>query len=375
MEIDISKVLLFLGVLAYGVLSLACYLKARTLRGKIITSLMMGVFFAILAYNFVPKDDYDLVRHWSKVDRFRNVETFDSFVSTVNSNKMEFLPQLYSFIVAKMGDLNLLQSLLVFGGYSMLFYILVDYKNKVGMGNGKFLILMPLIIFGQHTLYYFSGLYNYFAINLFAFAMYLEFIKGKKKIPFLLYLITLFIHNSMILPFALLLLFRLMRKKLTTKTIVIFIIALTSVALIVDLMVNTFGIAYFENIRNIYHDYVRLNDNMMKYYDGFYLFMSITKIGIALLACWMQRKNKIMGQIRDFVILLSIAVIILSFSSIAITRFSSLILFVSIPLIVNAMSQNNKNTKFFLMLVAILSAIYLVYTVRVMAPMIQMGGF
>ncbi|MBR3269966.1 EpsG family protein [Candidatus Saccharibacteria bacterium] len=371
---DISKVLPFLGLVAYGAISLILYLRAKTLAGKIFGSILMGVFFAILAYNFVPKDDYDLVRHWDKADKFKNVESFDSFVRVVKGNKLELLPQMFSFVIAKIGDYNLMQSLMALGGYSMLFYILIDYKNKIQMSNVKFMALLPLAILGQHMLYYFSGLYNYFAINLFALAVYLEFIKGTKKIPFLLYVITLLIHNSMLLPFALLMLFRFMKKKLTMRSIIIFIIVSVSITIIIDLLVNVFDIAYFENIKHIYHDYVKLNDNMMKYYDGFYLFMSITKIGISLLACWLQRDNEKLRQIRDFVILLSIATIILSFSSIAITRFSSLILFASLPLIIDAMSSKNKNTKFFVLAVSALSIIYLVYTVRVMMPLIHLGG-
>lgn len=367
-----STVLLTLVLGLYLVMSVVLYLNAKTCRRKVISSILMGIFFAVLAYMFVPESDFDLVRHHEMASRFADVANVDDFWAVVHTNNLEFLPQLFDFVIAKIGNYNLMQATIVLFGYSMLFYMLIDYKWRLNLSNSKFLMVALLTIFGQHILFYFSGLFNYFAINIFAFAVYLDYIKGKKKISFALLLLSLLIHDSMLLPFILLLLFKVKRGNISKRFLVLFtVVALLWFGVILKFVVEKIDVDFLTNIKRAYDMYVAHNDNMLTLYDGFYLFMSVTKIAVALLACWVQRKNENMQLIRNFIYLLTAAIVVLSISSIAFTRFSTLVLFIALPLIMDAMAK--KRVKFNWLLitsVTLLGLLYFAYSVYVLSPLI-----
>ena len=351
---DVSKILLLSVLLLSSVAAFVMYLRSKTKFGKIFTSILMGLLLAVAAYNFVPENSYDLVRHWEVVDQFKNVETVDGFMRNMGAD-LEVFPRLLSFVVAKIGDYNLLQASVVLLGYSVLFYMLIDYKNREDILMHKFLLVLPLIIFGQHMLFYFSGLYNYLAINLFAFGVYLEFVKQRRGIALVLYLITPFVHMSMLLPLAMLILFKIMKKRLTVKSLAIFVLVLMSITAIIDFATEVFDWKYLEYAKKAYYSYTLHNDRMIKFYDGFYMFMSVVKFAVSLLPCWLLRREEKNREIRDFVVLMSVAVIILSFSSIAMTRFSSLILFMAIPLIFDLLNRNTSLSRYLLFAVFISS--------------------
>jgi hypothetical protein len=372
---DVSKILLVFGLLLFGGVSFIMYMKATSTFAKIATSILMAFFLAILAYNFVPENNYDLVRHWEVSNKFENVESLDGFMRVIGVVDLEVIPKFYSFIIAKIGDQNLMQSFVVLLGYAALFYILIDYKNRKKMLNYKFLLLLPLIVFGQHVLFYFSGLYNYLAINIFALALYLDFIKEKNKFSMLLYLTTPFIHMSMLLPLILLILFKLMGKKLTKKSLIIFIMILISFTALINLLTEIFDWEYLHHAKNAYYNYILHNDKMIKFYDGFYMFMTVVKTALSLLACWILKNQKENKHTRDFVILLSVAMIILAFSSIAMTRFSSLVLFAAIPLLFDLVDNNTKLARRMLFIIGSFGLVFMAYSIYTMAPLIKIGGF
>lgn len=337
-------------------------------------SILFGLFMGFLAYNFVPKSDYDLVRQWKVMDRFESVETVEEFIKTTETVDREIIPQIYSLLISKTGNHNLLQFFVVVVGYAALCYILLDCRDRAKLSDVKFIMVFILAILGQSMLYYFSGLYNYLAINLFALAVYLDYIKKYRKTAWIVYIVSPLIHSSMVLPLFLVVLLKLIRNKVDIKFLGLFVVVLMLFGPIIDLVIELFNIDFLNDIKSIYDSYILANDGMIKYYDGFYLFMSVSKIGIALVACWLQKGKETTTPIRSMVYLTTCVVIILSLSSIAITRFSSLVLFVSLPLIMDAMFEKGKRQQLFTGVVFITALLYLVYTVRMMMPLIQIGG-
>ena len=368
---EMTNVLFLMMLCLYELVMFMFYLKAKTRRAKVITSFMMALGFALSAYAFVPKSSYDLVRHHEMAENFAQLPSFSAFLETIGDYDLELLPQLYSFMIAKIGDYNLMQSIIVLIGYGLLFYILKDYKDHKRLTNGKFLMVVLLIIFGQHILFYFSGLYNYFVINLFAFATYIDYVKRRKKIAWVIYLLSPLIHSSMFLPLLLMVFLKMKKGKITIRTSFVFAIILLLFSTIMNLIVGVVDINYLSGLVKTYNNYMLHNDYMMSFYDGFYLFMSITKIFIVLLACWMQRKSSENEALRNFAYLMSVAIIILSFSSIAITRFSSLALFVALPLIFDIICQKNRNAARFMVLISGVAMMYFLYSLWTIIPYIN----
>lgn len=339
----------------------------------ILLSLLVGVLMGFLAYHFVPRATHDLVRHFRVVDALAPVSSVEDFFRASEDIDREFIPRVYSLVIAKIGNHNLLQTFVAFFGYSSLCYILFDYRNKVKMKNSSFFFLLLLILFGQPMIYYFSGLYNYLAINLFALATYFDYYKDKKKIALVLYFLTPFIHSSMILPLAVTLFLKIKKGKISKSFLAIFGLVMLFFGVFMGFIVDLLNWDFLISIKTVYDNYVASNDRMMDLYDGFYLFMSITKVLLALSACWLCSGSDENKKVRNLIYLMTVTVIVLSISSIAFTRFSSLILFISIPIIVDVASKKNRQSQLIRLSILALSILYIIYTIYTISPFIIFG--
>lgn len=342
------------------------YFFAKGKKTAIITSILFGVLIAFFAYNFIPDSKFDLVRHQALVNSYSEVHDVDSFVSVYKSSGMELIPQLYSFVISRIGDVNLLQFFPVAIGYSALFYILVDYKNKIKLKNYKFIPVFILVLFGQSTLYYFSGLYNYTAINLFALAFYLDYFKTKKFSPCILYVSTFFIHTSMVLPIGLLMLYKLCNSKSIKRPVVFGILGVCVLLLL--LLFGGVGEYLIPNIinplRKMFLSYAGNNERFSRFYRGFGLVVDLIKIGLILMNCWLLRKDKNNSSAKKFVLFLSIVVVALLPISIVVIRFASLALFLSIPMLMDLINDDKRRHQYVLMVYVLVAILFTGYNIR-----------
>ncbi|MBR3319966.1 hypothetical protein IKG20_01535 [Candidatus Saccharibacteria bacterium] len=366
---NLSSLLASIALLFYTLIVFAFYTKVKSKKGMIITSLLLGIAMAIIAYNYIPNSTYDLVRHHQLATRFTNVESFDGFIKTLASN-YEFIPQLFMLLVAKIGDLNLLQTIFVLVGYSSLFYILIDYKNRANLTPGKFICVFLLITFGQHINYYYSGLFNYAAINLFALAVYLDYVKGHKVLPLIIYAISPFIHKSMFLPLLIVCIFKLKRGKTSKRFWCLYIIFLLLFTVLADFIVGLLNISYLTQAKNALNSYIANSgtEQMLGWYGGVYLLMSVLKVFIVAWACFIERKNANNTTVRNITNLTNLSVVVLSLSAIALTRFTSLTLFISTPIIIDAMKKDTPSSKWFHIAVLIVGVLFLAISIGVMIP-------
>ena len=371
---QVTNILFFIAVGIYSIIMLFFYMNAKTKKTRIIASILMALPLALCAYYFIPKSDYDLVRHYGVATDLADVTDIDSFVKVASRHDLEILPQPFSMIVGKTGNLALMQTVIVFIGYALLFYMLIDYKSRKNVQNGIFVPVMLMVVFGQHMLFYFSGLYNYFAINLFAFAVYLNYIVGAKRLPIALYILSAFVHSSMLLPLGLMIIFKLKRNKIGLGFLIFMAIIFLFFDAIVGALADFTNLDILIGIKNTYNSYLAHNDRMMQLYDGFYLIMTVTKILVALAACWIQRGSKDNQRIRGYTYLIVVATIILSISSIALTRFSSLVLFVAFPIIIDALSRRGAEAQALTLTTYVIAIVYAIYSINTMLPLISVVG-
>lgn len=338
------------------------------LNSVVVQSLLFGLIMGFLAYHFVPDSNYDLVRHRKVAESMEFVESVDDFEGVSKTTDLEIIPRLYSLAIAKIGDYDLLQFFVVVVGYTALAYILLDYRKESKLNWCRFLALFILAIFGQSMLFYFSGLYNYLAINLFALACYLDYMKDKKKMAFVVYLLSPFVHGSMLLPLGLTFLLKIRKNRISVKFFIALVIALFAFEPILGFVADLFDIEFLNAAKNTYSSYVLYNGNVIKYYDGFYMFMTVSKIILVLIACWLQRGVERTAVLRNLTYLLTTATAILSLSSVTITRFSSLILFIAVPIINDAMNEKNRRSQLFSIVVGVVAILYLIHTAYSLIP-------
>ena len=128
----------------------------------IIYSILLGFMFGILAYYFNPPENYDLFRLKLIVSELVNLN-FNEVLTLTKVSDLEFIPMIYSYLISLTHNFNLLQFFVVTLGYSILFYMLYDYRKVSELDTLSFIAVVLFTIFGFNTLYFISGLYNYIA--------------------------------------------------------------------------------------------------------------------------------------------------------------------------------------------------------------------
>lgn len=353
----------FLGLLLFAIL----YFSADTRKSIVFLSIMLGILVGFFAYNFTPADNYDLVRHQSIVKKFETVHDFDSFVEVYNSDSREPLPLLYSLLISRTGDVNLLQFFVVVIGYSSLFYILADYKKRVGLSNTQFIPIFIMVLFGQHTLYYFSGLYNYVAINLFALAFYLDYSHEKRAIPYIIYVMTFFIHTSMILPLMLLLLFKLNKNRLSKR---LYFYSVVAVLIGLVFLLNTGDASGdgLDTLRSMFSGYSSNNAYYLRFYDGFGLVVDVLKIVLIFFAYKLTKNLEELKSVRAFVALALPILVVLFPISIVLIRFVTLFFFISIPILMSAVKVRHEDVRLLYLTYIVCAFIFAFYNIHTIYP-------
>lgn len=191
---------------------------------SLVYSILMALYFGIMAYNLIPDESMDLYRYfyWMKY-QYANMNLTEYMQIFWTNNKIVFTFLL--FIVSHMQNYHLLPFFCIWMAYTIVFYTITDFAktNNIKPIYTIFVLIasMSIIRFVDWC----SGLAQFLAIVIVFLAIYLELIKGKKGWQYkLLYVVGLLIHSSV----AILIIFRLLillnQKKYLPALIIIFII-------------------------------------------------------------------------------------------------------------------------------------------------------
>lgn len=326
-------------------------------KNSLIYSSLLGISIALIFNFFIPPTDYDLFRHQLIVEQVTNLN-FSEFLYKTNYIDLEFLPTLYSYLISFTNHINLLQFFVVALGYTIIFYIMYDYRKTSTIKTLPFIFIVLFNFFGFYTLYFISGLYFYLAVILFALAFYLDYIKKKSKlITFPIYFIILFIHNSMFFPIFILLVFKLFKNKLNIKSLLCCVLVFLLSTYILQFLSNILDNPMVTSIYNMYSNYLLKNNEMTKFYGGSILFIEITKLLVVLFALIFKQKKQ--DPAKDFIYLLIICLIIMIPKSFVMIRFIMLIQLIGIIPIIEFFKDSSTNKKILLCtIIAFLTLIY-----------------
>ena len=325
-----------------------------------IYSLIIAIFIGIVAFNYNPHMDYDLYRHHQIVKKMENQDV----IEYKKYNNIEIMPYLISKFVAKTGNEDLLQFIVLTLGYFLLFYIINDYSTEKKISKFELLIIVLFTFFGFNVLNFLSGLWNYVAILIFSFSFYMDYYKKKNKIICnILYMVSFLFHNAMIFPIAFLIIFKISKNKFNIKTVVTSLIFLSMPLAIIDFGSQYLNLPILQDLRRMYIAYVSKNLYMHRFYGKIVVFIEISKLVIVILAIlddW--RKNKAISSVNGYILLLSICILVLMPSLIVSIRFIMIIQIIGLIPIMNFLEGKlNKNKLLFIMIMALLTIIYIAY--------------
>ena len=116
-------------------------------------SIILALFFGLLAYHFIPLKVYDLYRHHQLVQQFMIDSSLTKLIAIIKNSDLEILPILISYLISFTNNKDLLQMIIVTTGYFILFYMMYDYRKKINISNLYFVLIVANIIFGFYLYY------------------------------------------------------------------------------------------------------------------------------------------------------------------------------------------------------------------------------
>lgn len=328
----------------------------------IIYSILLGFMFGILAYYFNPPENYDLFRLKLIVSELVNLN-FNEVLTLTKVSDLEFIPMIYSYLISLTHNFNLLQFFVVTLGYSMLFYMLYDYRKVSELDTLSFIAVVLFTIFGFNTLYFISGLYNYIAIIIFAFAIYNEYVKKNYKIvSYILYILTLFIHNSMFFPFAILLIYKFSNNKFNVKSSFLVLFIFVFAYYVLNFINNYANMSIIAKLLDMYNSYVSSNGEFKHLYSGNILLIELIKWIVTIICVLYQKNRKKFSEANGFILLLSLGTLVMIPRSRVMIRFVMLIQFIGIVPMIDLLKNSNKNKMLNFMIIMGFGCMFLVYT-------------
>ena len=158
---------------------------------KYLPFLVSAIF--ILAYAYVPTGSPDLVRYIEFSQRMRRM-SFQQAIKYMNDGL--YIENFYFWIIAQIGDYQLLGAIPCTIVYTIAFYITCDTSDRYGCPE-----VIPYYMIGQTLLLpWFSILCNVrciFTFSVIGFAAYQEYIKEKRNLwIWILYILPCFMHAT-----------------------------------------------------------------------------------------------------------------------------------------------------------------------------------
>ncbi len=323
-------------------LSLFLYFVSKN-KYTFVSSLIIGISLGILSYFFIPLKTYDLVRHQSIVINFMGLSG-KSMWTYFERIDLEFIPKVYSLLISYTNNVNLLQFFIVTSGYTILLYIMNDYRKKCNISTPFFIVVTMIIIFGFHVLYFFSGLYCYIAFIIFALAFYFDYEKGKSKyVCYFLYLFSLLIHNSIVFPLVILIAYKLLNNKINFKLILFGIIIYFGAFFILNLLNTYLDIKIVNQLYYMLYAYTARNYLFIQFYSRYVLLIELLKVIFIIICIYLLSKRKqYHSKTIGYIIYLTVFTLILMINSRIMIRYIILIQFISIASIMDYLSSNKR---------------------------------
>lgn len=320
----------------------------RSKKYKSIYLILLAFVLAIVAYHWIPTQEFDLYRYYNILEKMRKIN-FHEFL-TIYMNKKEIISNILFYLISKISQNNsLLQFFTTFLGYGIIFYILEDYTKEKKYDNIIFTVALFYVISSFRYITFISGIRNTLAVIIFALGIYLEYIKKEKKWKCnLLYVSAIFIHISSLLILILKLIYTyIFKEKINLKRIII----ISSIFLIPEILVyiiNKFSnITIFSNLYKMYLAYFINGAQFDALTGGNILIMNIVRALFCILLYYLNKDKN--NKVNNYVLYLIVVLLAITTQSKEfIRRYIFLGEILSMLMLMDYYKKANKNEKIIL---------------------------
>lgn len=260
-----------------------------------IYAILLALAIAIIAYNFNPKTSQDLYRYYYLMEHQYSTLSFTEYIKVMfNNNKLLFI--FFCYIISKIGNYKLLQSIIVFTGYFLVFYTILDYAKLKNIKVYKAILIIVLFMAIFYFIGFFSGLAQFLGIAVGLYIFYLEYIKKKGKFIYkLLYILPMLIHVSL----ATLLIFRILLA-FDNKKVKKYLLALAILIILFPSLIKAFLNLFSNNL--LFRSFLLKSDDYLT--TNRITWQTTYGVYILILQCiyvfiYMFTKKHIKGKIND----------------------------------------------------------------------------
>lgn len=191
------------------IFSMLYYFKRRK---ALFASLLIGLAYASMFYNYIPDSGNDSIRHMAFLANYRNIpigECFDAGHYT-----QLYIWDLWNWIIAQFNLPYLLPASGAFIGYTTVTYLIFDYCKIINATNKTIISVLILTLAATNPIGYAVAIRSSCAYAICVLGIYLDEIHNAGKIKvFLLMATAILIHHSAALVFLMWLIIPFYKKK------------------------------------------------------------------------------------------------------------------------------------------------------------------
>lgn len=190
-------------------LSLLYYFEKRR---AFCASLLIGLAYASMFYNYIPDSGNDSIRHMALLANYRNIPIWECF--DAGRYTQLYIWDLWNWIIAQFDLPYLLPASGAFIGYTIVAYLVFDYCKMISASSRATISALILILAATNPIGYAVGIRSSCAYAICVLGIYLGEIHNAGKIKvFILMAAAILIHHSAALIFLVWLIIPFYKKK------------------------------------------------------------------------------------------------------------------------------------------------------------------
>ncbi len=279
----ISFFLFPIGSLFLSFVGISC---SKNKFSRLVYCIIISIVLSLIAYFYEPSPAYDLYRIFERTEWMK--ETSLSNIIEIFGSNLELGFNISIYFIANIFGKHAIPAIFTFLGNFLAFYVISDYTMKKQISKTHtFLVVIIFFLSFQH-MYLISGIRNFVSFVFLFSLLYIEKINKKESlITHLLYIVPVLFHSSMIVFIFLRILLEFKNKIIEKVVYIMSILAFIAPPILL------YVLSFFKSNFLILTIYNKLNSYFSYDTSRFYTFMILLAMFIQLfIYCYMYIKVK-----------------------------------------------------------------------------------
>lgn len=325
---------------------------------NLLYSSLLAFIFAIFAYYYIPNVSEDLYYHLHTISYIR--DTFSNGkIITFDLNEPITLG--IKYIIALTNNYNLLQFVVGFISFFIIFYISTSLMYNENRGIKLIVFIFVLSTFNYLTVI--SNLFCTLALLVFCLGIYREYFLNKGDFfNIIIYVASILIHNSVIFPISIWLIFKIFKNKINLKSIFFTLTLIILLPFIMNILSNWSDNIIIKQLCDFYNGYFVNQGDFKELHTKATIVIYLLKLVPFLYAYYFIKDKNNISTGDSFILLFTISIVIMNLYTTFAIRFIPIVIIIGISVIIKFFHEEGlKFNKMLLLMMCILLSAGLFY--------------